>query len=907
MPLLIIMIIIAIVYVKRQKDDEIKYLKRKVRNLEEKVSILKEYIKRKEGGEVNIDVIKNMLTENSQPVKAPVHRSIQQNSIERVNYEQVPEVQGVQNIKQVQQKIHKEPMNKEDSRNILILTAGAVFIILAAIVFLVSTWTIIPNILKTVILIVFIEVFLGLSKFAKEKLNLPNASNTFFYIAMAYIPICLYSISFFGLFGEFLSIAGEGRHIYFTIINILMAVIYMYQYNKKESKVLIYGSVLMQYLSVIFFSLIFSAESLRVYTCLGLYNLLVFGFMNKFNCKEILSKVCSVLTIVLSLLILPFGKGTLLMAGAAVVLALNYLCLERINSKKIYAILFNVFLTFAGFEFINVFDLSRNSEEILMLLYVIAVFIIQNSLIVNKNKENLRFSSIVATVGTIFILQLNSYIYSEITIPGFLYSIVNIVILLISYGMNDKFIKDATSILIPIEFICTYFNFGQMFNATLHYYMICAILMFVLGECIRSPKLERLNKMFFYISHINLFFTLYTILYEYDEFFKNFIYIIIVTEIYGYSYIKNPKQNVLFKYLDYIFTNISLVSICVCFNIKEEIICFMPFIAVCIITFIEEKLPKVLEGRFYKDSFSEIFLAINSAVAIVWMQINEIAIMSFISLIYIMYMFYRYYKNQENILFNIFPIIGVYMVASVMEIYPVFQILIVISSIIGFGYLSLLYKGLNIFTLAGYLSITFLSNIVENETVLTLVAFIYTLVHVHFMENDKYKDGLKGFATFIFLAFYNDVLYNLGLRETPIFTLFGMLLTVTYLSRSIIVKYVNDIKYIEYIVIACIYLVFMGEASSLGDAISIILVQLIFMVISYYKKYGAQFVVNTAMLIVSALYLTKGFWTLLPWWLYLLGIGSVLMALAVRNEAQEQKEKLSVGKMIDNVIEKIEK
>ena len=99
----------------------------------------------------------------------------------------------------------------------------------------------------------------------------------------------------------------------------------------------------------------------------------------------------------------------------------------------------------------------------------------------------------------------------------------------------------------------------------------------------------------------------------------------------------------------------------------------------------------------------------------------------------------------------------------------------------------------------------------------------------------------------------------------------------------------------------------MGEASSLGDAISIILVQLIFMVISYYKKYGAQFVVNTAMLIVSALYLTKGFWTLLPWWLYLLGIGSVLMALAVRNEAQEQKEKLSVGKMIDNVIEKIEK
>ena len=219
----------------------------------------------------------------------------------------------------------------------------------------------------------------------------------------------------------------------------------------------------------------------------------------------------------------------------------------------------------------------------------------------------------------------------------------------------------------------------------------------------------------------------------------------------------------------------------------------------------------------------------------------------------------------------------------------------------------MLYKNLNVFTIAGYLSISFLSNVIGNETALTLVAFVYTLIHVYYMENDKFKDGFKGLATFILLAFYNEVIVDLGLEDVTILSLFGMLLTITYLSRSIVIKYVKEIKYIEYIVIACTYLIFMEEASSLGDAISIILIQLIFMVISYYKKYGAQFIVNTAMLIVSALYLTKGFWALVPWWLYLLGIGSVLMALAVRNEAHEQKEKLNVGKMLDNVIEKIEK
>ena len=57
---------------------------------------------------------------------------------------------------------------------------------------------------------------------------------------------------------------------------------------------------------------------------------------------------------------------------------------------------------------------------------------------------------------------------------------------------------------------------------------------------------------------------------------------------------------------------------------------------------------------------------------------------------------------------------------------------------------------------------------------------------------------------------------------------------------------------------------------------------------------------------IIPIYLTKGFWTLLPWWLYLLGIGSVLIGTAVRNEAKEKTEKINVGKMIDNVIDKIE-
>ena len=59
-----------------------------------------------------------------------------------------------------------------------------------------STWNTVSNVIKTVVLVLLIGVFLGASKIAKEEFKLEKASNTFFYLAMAYIPICLISLIF---------------------------------------------------------------------------------------------------------------------------------------------------------------------------------------------------------------------------------------------------------------------------------------------------------------------------------------------------------------------------------------------------------------------------------------------------------------------------------------------------------------------------------------------------------------------------------------------------------------------------------------------------------------------------------------------------------------------------------------
>ena len=180
----------------------------------------------------------------------------------------------------LERKLKREKQERE-TKNTTILITGAILIVLAAIVFLMSTWNTVSNIVKTVVLVLLIGVFLGASKIAKEKFKLEKASNTFFYLAMAYIPICLISCSIFGLFGNFLSIYGDGRYTYLAMSMLFTAGIYYLNYKKRNSNVLLAGSILSQVLGVILFGLIFSSDISLILVLLLIYNIVLINLTKK--------------------------------------------------------------------------------------------------------------------------------------------------------------------------------------------------------------------------------------------------------------------------------------------------------------------------------------------------------------------------------------------------------------------------------------------------------------------------------------------------------------------------------------------------------------------------------------------------------------------------------------------------
>ena len=147
---------------------------------------------------------------------------------------------------------------KKKSQNATILISGAILIVLSAIVFLLSTWNTMSNFVKTGILVLLIGVFLEASAIAKKVFKLEQASKAFYYIAMAYIPIVVLAMSLFGLLGNYLSIFGEGKYLFFSISNVILSIIYLLEYARTKRKPLIFFSLATQLLSAIYIGCIFN-------------------------------------------------------------------------------------------------------------------------------------------------------------------------------------------------------------------------------------------------------------------------------------------------------------------------------------------------------------------------------------------------------------------------------------------------------------------------------------------------------------------------------------------------------------------------------------------------------------------------------------------------------------------------
>ncbi len=103
----------------------------------------------------------------------------------------------------------RQEKHRVSSINVLLII-GSLLIILAGVIFATTTWATLGNIVKAVIILSFSAVLFAASSAAERKFDLPKTGKVFYTLGCAFLPITVFAIAYFKIFGEWFSISGNG-------------------------------------------------------------------------------------------------------------------------------------------------------------------------------------------------------------------------------------------------------------------------------------------------------------------------------------------------------------------------------------------------------------------------------------------------------------------------------------------------------------------------------------------------------------------------------------------------------------------------------------------------------------------------------------------------------------------------
>lgn len=138
-----------------------------------------------------------------------------------------------------------EEKSKRRLRNLLALGCGLV--LLAGIIFAMTTWETLSGIGKTIALIITSLIFFAMSYLADKKFNLKTSSLTYYILANAFTVFTFVAAGFFCVFGEWFSLTGKGTDLYQAFLWVLTGMLGYLAYLKYEKLNLFY---------VVYFSII---------------------------------------------------------------------------------------------------------------------------------------------------------------------------------------------------------------------------------------------------------------------------------------------------------------------------------------------------------------------------------------------------------------------------------------------------------------------------------------------------------------------------------------------------------------------------------------------------------------------------------------------------------------------------
>lgn len=775
--------------------------------------------------------------------------------------------------------IKPKPTDKE-IKNSSILIVGSLLVVLASIIFLTSTWNVTHNIIKTGVLIFMLAMFLAMSYISDKKFNLKLTSKTFYYISLAYIPIVLFSISLFSLFGNYLSIYGEGKYIYLTLSNILVSVIYYMNAKKLNSKLIFVFSFLFQILSIIFLVLIFNSDFYIVLFALLVYSILLI-ILNLLNINLYNKLLNLILSISVCSLIVNYNLSRCLFNNIAMidtfamigVFASIYLLLIKVYKKNnIYKFLYPILIILIFNSFRFMFDNYMFGQSLIFssfsIIYMYNVFR-ENKIHIITYVEILIsfaiFSVIWLIQGSLGIIVLDSWmIFGLLTVFN-----------LVNYMFDTKY-KYFSSSTLGLGIMDLIISLTIKFSLSVSLIGLGALAL-ILSSMFINKLDYKLRQTF---KWIGLIFLGFIILINYNiDIFTILLYLVCFLTMLIYSLV---YKNDVYKFSSYILFNVVLMTLISYLDI-DLYDYIVPFTTV-LITLIEMFIPSI------RSKSSNIYIILSNICSLMILNsvhnISQFIILIIVNLVFISYI--QHYKKDRK--YSLIPLLGIIPSVYFSDILIIngLNIMYFLSLIIIGVLCGLIYRCKKNFYITMFYIFTFLHMLnLEDINYVSIIILTCGTIACYLIKNNKVKDVYKAILYILGLSLYNTIINDLNIDNISALSTGIYILLTLLITRTIFKKYGNGYKVWEYILCSLINLIAIGNYNSQFDGIIYCLFLTIIVIVCYILRYGPAFLICLISILFNVVLLIG---SSMPWWIYILIIGFILIIFAIRNEVKDNKD-----------------
>lgn len=176
---------------------------------------------------------------------------------------------------------------------------------------------------------------------------------------------------------------------------------------------------------------------------------------------------------------------------------------------------------------------------------------------------------------------------------------------------------------------------------------------------------------------------------------------------------------------------------------------------------------------------------------------------------------------------------------------------------------------------------------------------LFALYALNFLRRTRVPIGDRiaetAAAFFVVLAFWSQPLFDIPGIIVLEYDLLVFIAYFIFIHRWV---FDNRVTKLLLFLSACVSFAIMGIAAIISadivDALILGIAAFAVLVVSFFLKKKRWFILATVTVLVLALYMTREFWAILDWWVYLLIVGLILIGMAAANEISKKKgEKLS--------------